>query len=74
MGIFVHRVQAGIGSMAAALGGLDALVFTAGIGENSQEVRQASCAILLFLAYSWTAQEILLRIPIGISPLQPRPS
>jgi acetate kinase len=47
--IFVHRLQAGIGSMAAALGGLDALVFTAGIGENSQEVRQAACANFAFL-------------------------
>ncbi|MDP9338211.1 MAG: acetate kinase [Acidobacteriota bacterium] len=47
--IFVHRLQAGIGSMAAALGGIDALVFTAGIGENSSEVREAACANLGFL-------------------------
>ena len=47
--IFVHRLQAGIGSMVAALGGLDALVFTAGIGENSPEVRQAACANFNFL-------------------------
>ena len=47
--IFVHRLQAGIGSMVAALGGLDALVFTAGIGENSSEVRQAACANFNFL-------------------------
>jgi acetate kinase len=47
--IFVHRLQAGIGSMVAALGGLDALVFTAGIGENSAEVRQAACANFNFL-------------------------
>ena len=42
--IFVHRLQLGIGAMIAALGGLDALVFTAGIGENSPEVRAAACA------------------------------
>jgi acetate kinase len=48
--IFVHRLQAGIGSMVAALGGLDALVFTAGIGENSPEVRWAACANFNFLA------------------------
>jgi len=36
--------------MVAALGGLDALVFTAGIGENSPEVRQAACANLNFLS------------------------
>src|SRR5277367_4583705 len=37
--IFVHRLRSGIASMAAALNGMDALVFTAGIGENSAEVR-----------------------------------
>ena len=47
--IFVHRLRSGIGAMVASLGGLDALVFTAGIGENSPEVRQAACASLVFL-------------------------
>jgi len=47
--IFVHRLRAGIGAMAAALDGLDVLVFTAGIGENSPEVRAAACAGLEFL-------------------------
>src|SRR5260370_4974790 len=47
--IFVHRLQAGIGAMIAALGGIDALVFTAGIGENSPEVRVAACANFGFL-------------------------
>jgi len=47
--IFVHRLQSGIGAMMAVLGGLDALVFTAGIGENSPEVRVAACANLGFL-------------------------
>ena len=42
--IFVHRLRSAIGSMTAALGGLDALIFTGGIGENSAEVRQAACA------------------------------
>jgi acetate kinase len=41
--IFVHRLRASIGAMVAALGGIDALVFTAGIGENSAEVRAAAC-------------------------------
>jgi acetate kinase len=41
--IFVHRLRASIGAMVAALGGIDALVFTAGIGENSPEVRTAAC-------------------------------
>jgi acetate kinase len=47
--IFVHRLRSGIGSMVAALNGLDVLVFTAGIGENSAEVRAAACANLGFL-------------------------
>jgi acetate kinase len=47
--IFVHRLQAGIGAMIAALGGIDILVFTAGIGENSPEVRDVTCANFGFL-------------------------
>jgi len=47
--IYIHRLLAGIGSMAGVLGGMDALVFSAGIGENSPEVRSAACANLLFL-------------------------
>jgi acetate kinase len=47
--MFVHRLQAGIGAMIATLGGVDALVFTAGIGENSSEVRAAACANFEFL-------------------------
>jgi len=47
--IFVHRLQTGIGAMIATLGGIDALVFTAGIGENSPEVRAAACANFEFL-------------------------
>lgn len=47
--IFVHRLESGIGAMAASLGGIDVLVFTAGIGENSPEVRRAACEKLGFL-------------------------
>src|ERR1700687_5857036 len=47
--IFVHRLQAGIGAMIAVLDGIDALVFTAGIGENSPDVREAACANFRFL-------------------------
>ena len=47
--IFIHRLCACIAAMAASLRGLDVLVFTAGIGENSAEVRQASCERLKFL-------------------------
>jgi acetate kinase len=47
--IFIHRLQSEIGAMAASLGGIDVLVFTAGIGENSAEVRLAACTRLKFL-------------------------
>jgi acetate kinase len=41
--LFVYRIAREIGALAAVLGGLDALVFTAGIGENSAEVRRRVC-------------------------------
>ena len=47
--IFVHRLRKAVGGMAAVLGGLDVLVFTAGVGENSPEVRAATCSRLEFL-------------------------
>jgi acetate kinase len=40
--VFVHRLATGIGAMTAAAGGLDALVFTGGIGEHSPPVRAAA--------------------------------
>lgn len=42
--VFAYRAQRELGSLAAALGGLDAVVFTAGIGENQPEVRRRICA------------------------------
>jgi acetate kinase len=41
--LFVYRIGRELGSLAAALGGLDALVFTAGIGENSALIRERVC-------------------------------
>ncbi|ODT89888.1 acetate/propionate family kinase [Phenylobacterium sp. SCN 70-31] len=42
--LFVYRVSRQIGSLVAALGGLDMLVFTAGIGENAPDIRARICA------------------------------
>jgi acetate kinase len=42
--VFIYRVWRELGSLAAALDGLDAIVFTAGIGENQPEVRRRICA------------------------------
>jgi len=47
--LFVYRAVRDLGSLAAALGGLDALVFTAGIGENSAHIRARICAGLQWL-------------------------
>src|SRR5487761_96543 len=47
--IFIHRLRFHIGAMLGPLGGLDALVFTGGIGENSPAVRAAACKEFEFL-------------------------
>ncbi|HEX5062297.1 MAG TPA: acetate/propionate family kinase [Kofleriaceae bacterium] len=41
--VYVHRVRQAIGALAVTLGGVDALVFTAGVGENSAEIRMLVC-------------------------------
>jgi acetate kinase len=50
---FVYRAAKEIGALAAVLGGLDGLVFTAGIGENSAEIRRRICE-----ASAWLGIEI----------------
>lgn len=47
--MYIHRLRSYIGAMLASLGGLDALVFTAGVGENSAAVRAAACETFGFL-------------------------
>jgi len=53
--IFCYRVKKYIGAYAAAMGGVDALVFTGGIGENSAEVREEVCKNLEFLGVEFDA-------------------
>jgi len=55
--IFVHRLVSYIGAMTAVLDGIDALVFTAGIGENSPEVRAAACANFGYLGLQLDSQK-----------------
>ncbi len=50
--LFSYRVAGEIGALASALGGIDALVFTAGIGERSPAIRTAICARLAWLGLS----------------------
>lgn len=47
--IFHYKVKQYIGSYAASMGGVDAIVFTAGLGENSAETRESVCEGLEFL-------------------------
>lgn len=55
--IFVHRLHQGIAAMASSLGQLDVLIFTAGIGERSPEVRAATCDQLRFLGVRLDARK-----------------
>jgi acetate kinase len=49
LNVFTYRIAAAVAAMTAALGGLDALIFTAGIGEHSARVRAEVCARLGFI-------------------------
>ena len=49
MDLFVYRINRELGSLAAALGGLDALVFTGGIGENAASIRARVCREAIWL-------------------------
>jgi acetate kinase len=49
---FCQQVRSAIGALAAKAGGVDALVFTAGIGEHSAEIRQKICAPLAFMGFT----------------------
>jgi len=41
--LYLYRIRRELGSLSAALGGLDAIVFTAGIGENAAAIRERVC-------------------------------
>jgi acetate kinase len=60
-GVFTYRVAQAVGAMATALGGLDALVFTAGIGENRPDVRAAVAEHLGYLGVG-------TRVPVHVIP------
>lgn len=52
LAIFCYRIRKYIGAYAAAMGGIDAIVFTGGIGENCPQIRAAACDGLEFLGLS----------------------
>lgn len=47
--VYIHRLRSCIGSMLASLGGIDAIIFTGGVGENSAQVRFAALEAFKFL-------------------------
>jgi acetate kinase len=55
--VYLHRLTAGVASMAAALAGIDGLVFTGGVGEGSGRVRSAACRALTFLGVPGELEE-----------------
>ncbi len=61
--LFVYRISRELGSLAAALGGLDGLVFTAGIGEHAAEIRRRVC-----IDASWLGIELDARANTGDGP------
>jgi acetate kinase len=65
---FVYRIAKEIGALAAVLGGLDGLVFTAGIGENSAEIRRRICEASRWLGVELDAEANAHRGPRISSP------
>jgi acetate kinase len=54
--LFIYRIGRELGSLAAALGGLDAIVFTAGIGEHSVDLRRRVCSDAVWLGVELAAE------------------
>lgn len=55
--LYVYNVQKAIGALAATIGGLDSLIFTGGIGEESDIIRERVCAELSFLGIALDANK-----------------
>jgi acetate kinase len=49
LGVYAYRIAAAVGAMAVALGGVDVLAFTGGVGEGSADVRERVTALVRFL-------------------------
>jgi acetate kinase len=62
--LFCYQARKFVGALAAVLGGLDTLIFTAGIGENAAPVRQRICAGLEFLGIELDARRNAANAPI----------
>ena len=56
LGIFAHRVRQAVGALAVTMGGVDALVFTAGVGEHAADIRASACERLQCLGLELNEQ------------------
>ncbi len=59
--MYVYRIKKYIGAYAVAMQGLDAIVFTAGVGENASDVREAVCKDMDFIGISLDSERNKLR-------------
>jgi acetate kinase len=66
--LFVYRIGRELGSLAAALGGLDAIVFTAGIGEKAAPIRERACAAATWLGVELDAPANAANGPLISTP------
>ncbi|HXX62035.1 MAG TPA: acetate/propionate family kinase [Candidatus Sulfotelmatobacter sp.] len=62
LAVYLHRLRASIAAMTAAMGGLDVLVFTGGVGEHAPAIRAAACEGLGFLGVRYD-RSADLRLP-----------
>ncbi|MGI8509918.1 MAG: acetate/propionate family kinase [Gemmatimonadaceae bacterium] len=74
--VYVHRVRQAIAAMTASMGGIDALVFTAGVGEHAFAVRAEICAGLEFLGVKLDANtnsngggDVIVSTPTAATPV-----
>jgi len=63
LAVYVHKLRAGIASMASAMNGIDLLVFTGGVGENSPTIRSQAVQGLAFLGAALDEEANLSRSP-----------
>lgn len=66
--LYVRRIVRELGALVAVLGGLDMLVFTAGVGEHSAEIRARVCAGLAYLGLALDVQANATHTPVISTP------
>lgn len=69
--MYYNRIKKYVGEYAAEMGGLDLIVFTGGVGENSKELRETVCSGLEFMGVEFATEENAVR---GISKILSRPT